>query len=818
MNNVTEYINEFEEKLIDREKNLTAANKDFKDVNDLTALLTELDEIIDDLRNKYITSQKDLRKDSSNEELKKQVDANLKELDTFLKERALYEFEIVSTMRDYETKLSKFKLGESLNSKLEELKKLYHDRKDIITKMKLISEPLDENSSRFDPYDGVTFSLENADKFIDYQKSLQVIDDQILDLQNLLNDKLFDQKAEENIEISEFNTPILDGDLMNLFHQKEEILNELKVIENLPGPKVRFNFNKNAFEVPKSRRVSYINLLKQLKVVEANIEKRTHNELIVKLDENLLAKMEGPQRRAYLSSLLLQIENIPHGIVVDYIGGKLIPIEYKELYLKISKMLKAEKRLSENWSFALDVNALSKMTEEEKVSYYSDILTKLSQVPVTDPVNVLLDDETYIVNKKDESLLMKCYQGLSEAKQNLKQETLKLAQEQITTNDNVEPENNIDNSEKVQVTMENKLVSVLKTNVKQLAEKWAVVKSVKKTLENYKENILTKVSGVLMPSEESSLDADLDITIDEEYVASLTDDEKIIYYHALLDDIKNSKIEHEKTVQMDENTYKIDEKYEKLFNNIKKRISKLEKKKTLPVIVEKVKKANYLDKIKRQLKKKTVQIGLGLGTMFCVGFGLGRMSVKTSPTQNVGATFDTLDNNSHDDYVNDVVVKTIDEALENNENLESAATSSNALKDDTRMLDDNFQKANTPFGETFTLKDNAKIFSNYDSSIEYNPMFKNDIYTTTGVQLQLKDGSIVEINYNDPNAKAIVEDFIQNGAIIIARRAVANEGLQDYLQNGIDTGVFFEQSINLENTTSELQEIINDSLSQGRGL
>ena len=135
-------------------------------------------------------------------------------------------------MRDYETKLSKFKLGESLNSKLEELKKLYHDRKDIITKMKLISEPLDENSSRFDPYDGVTFSLENADKFIDYQKSLQAIDDQILDLQNLLNDKLFDQKAEENIEISEFNTPILDGDLMNLFHQKEEIKNQLKVIEN----------------------------------------------------------------------------------------------------------------------------------------------------------------------------------------------------------------------------------------------------------------------------------------------------------------------------------------------------------------------------------------------------------------------------------------------------------------------------------------------------------------------------------------------------------------------------------------------------------
>ena len=40
MNNVTDYINEFEEKLIEREKNLTAANNDFKDVNDLTSLLT----------------------------------------------------------------------------------------------------------------------------------------------------------------------------------------------------------------------------------------------------------------------------------------------------------------------------------------------------------------------------------------------------------------------------------------------------------------------------------------------------------------------------------------------------------------------------------------------------------------------------------------------------------------------------------------------------------------------------------------------------------------------------------------------------------
>ena len=86
----------------------------------------------------------------------------------------------------------------------------------------------------------------------------------------------------------------------------------------------------------------------------------------------------------------------------------------------------------------------------------------------------------------------------------------------------------------------------------------------------------------------------------------------------------------------------------------------------------------------------------------------------------------------------------------------------------------------------------------------------NVIITKSNVKIQEE--------YNDTNAKEIVEDLIQNGAVILARRAVANEGLQDYFQNGIDTGVFLEQSIDLSNATSDLQEIIKNSLSQGRGL
>ena len=111
MKSVVDYINEFEERMSELENAEKNVNKDFKDVIDLTSLMKELDGIIDDLRKKYMESQKALLQDSTNEELKKQVQNNLKELDTFLKERALYELEIVSTMKDFEQRFMKIKLS-----------------------------------------------------------------------------------------------------------------------------------------------------------------------------------------------------------------------------------------------------------------------------------------------------------------------------------------------------------------------------------------------------------------------------------------------------------------------------------------------------------------------------------------------------------------------------------------------------------------------------------------------------------------------------------------------------------------------------------
>ena len=757
MKSVVDYINEFEERMSELENAEKNVNKDFKDVIDLTSLMKELDGIIDDLRKKYMESQKALLQDSTNEELKKQVQNNLKELDTFLKERALYELEIVSTMKDFEQRFMKIKLSNLPEDDSNKLKELYHDSENIIFQMKQLSESSDSNSFTFDPYDEAVFSLESADEYINYRKQLKTVDDQILNLQTNLNNLLFDKNKVETIETKDFNSSVLDGNLMDLFYQKEEILNQLKIIDKIAGPKVKLDFNGDLFEVPKSKKIFYETLLRKLKVINENIEKRTHNDLIVKLDEDILDKMDEPQKRAYLSSLILQIENVPSGILVSYIDDKMIPNEYRKLYLQIKKMLKNEKKQPQEWDFKLDENALSKMTDEEKVHYYTDFLSKLAEIPMLDPINIEIDNEIYKVDRKDREMFEKCYNGLAEAKKNLEQESQKFVEEPVQEDDSIKIDSIIDGGKKVLVTIENKMVTVLESNVKKLAEKHAVIKYIKINLQNY------------------------------------------------------------------------ERKMEKV------------------VVVQNVRKAKYLDKIKRQLRKNTVRVGLGLGAMLCASFGLAKMASKTTTEEPIIViNTDDLNNDltqvPESSPIDEDVVKIIDDALENQtssnnyENLEPTETTSDILTDEASDLDDNIYEIKedtpvlnddvkdnnnvsiNPLGSTFTLKDSAKILTSYDSSMEYNPLFKNDLYTTVGVQLQLQDGSIVEINYNDTNAKEIVEDLIQNGAVILARRAVANEGLQDYFQNGIDTGVFLEQSIDLSNATSDLQEIIKNSLSQGRGL
>ena len=146
------------------------------------------------------------------------------------------------------------------------------------------------SQGNFDPYDDLSFFHSDADKVLEAQKELKQIDDKILNLQvylNTVNTVLFDTQNEYVITTSTLNTAILNGDLASLNLKKEEIIAKLKLIEEMSGQKVTLKYNGKQYEIRKGKDGQYKSLLHELDVVNKNITKLTHNDLIVRLDEEL---------------------------------------------------------------------------------------------------------------------------------------------------------------------------------------------------------------------------------------------------------------------------------------------------------------------------------------------------------------------------------------------------------------------------------------------------------------------------------------------------------------------------------------------------
>lgn len=875
MKNVADFINEFENKLNEREAFLNNESTDLKNIESLTKSLNELDSLLADLRKEYNNSRRASKNDLGNKELKEAENKAWAEIESYLQKRVLVQAEIESAINNYKMKVLSVRKDVNADKDIAELKNLYKERNDIISRL----EQMATNSlsqGNFDPYDDLSFSFSDVDKVLEAQKELKQIDDKILNLQVYLNTVLFDTQNEYIITTSTLNTAILNGDLASLNLKKEEIIAKLKLIEEMSGPKATLKYNGKQYEIRKGKDGQYKSLLHELDVVNKNITKLTHNDLIVRLDEDLLAKMDEPQKRAYLSSLLLQIENVPSSVLVEYIDGKVIPLEYKELYLKIKNMLKPKRKMSENWSIVLDPTLVEKMSNQEKLDYYSNIIERLTKLPMKDSVEITLGDKKYTVNRNDVSLMETCYERYKRVKEEMAKECALLNQELDDLTKSYEDVLDDDykkileeQNELTEITVDDKTVKLRGSDLKKYAENHAKIKAMQEQLqekiifddEKYKamtfdeqisyckdlinQILLKEVKqpvNLKLDGKDISVDAfyadtmqkateallnigNLDIKIDEDYVSRLNDDEKICYCRLLLHDITERDIENECHVYANNQEYTFDKKYEKLFEKINNRIEILEANKKKPAKVEKSRPAKFLDKIKRQLKKRAVQIGLGLGAMFCVGFGLGRLSNKANVKEEPAITQEVLDNavdkavkNAVDvENLDDIIQNAVNEALEkqrqesyDKENIQNEVTTPPATPVEETIK--------TPLGETFTLNSDTEIFKSYDSTKGLNPTFKQDIYTTIGVQLQLADGTIMEVDYYDQDAKKIVEELLNNGAVILARRAVANEGMNDYLANGVATGVFLEQTIIPSTATTDLQDIISNTLSQGRGL
>ena len=857
MENVTDYINAFEKKLEEREAILNNDSSDLKSVESLTKTLNELDLVLENLRKEYNERREEFEYDKKDPDLKEALDEKWTEIEEQLQQRALVQAEIEETINNYKKKFLSIRSGADANKELSELQNLYKERNKIIAKLEQIESRF-KYDGPFDPYDTIPFSLEEADEVLETQEELKKIDGQILDLQVKINTLLFDTEKEEEIETSFLNTPLMNKDLKELSLEREKVLTKLKAMEEMDGKKVKIRFNGQRYEVCKEKRWQFKKMLYELAKIEKNISKLTHNELIISLDEELLGRMNEPQRITYLSSLLLQIENVPTGILVEYIDGKLIPLEYKDLYLEITDLLRESKKNSDTIDFSSPKNTMD---------YFWKFVESCTKEPLIDPVDITLGDKTYTVNRHDVELLKRCYQFCKERLEKMETKAAKLKQEQDNLKNSAQEQNS--NFEKkgktINVTVDNKEESINEEDLKQFAYNHATIKATEEMLhenitfdeekynamsfdeqinyckdlinqillKNVKQPVNLKVDGkdiiidasyadTMQKATEKLLNvSSLDVSIDENYVNHLNDDEKICYYRLLLHDITQRDIKEECTFTRNGQEYKFDKKYEKLFEKINNRIEFLEADKKKPLKIQKSRPAKFLAKIKRQLKKRVIQVGLGLSVMFCAGFGLGRLSNKTNVKETPSITQEDLDsaldkavkNAVNIENLDDIVQKAVNEALEKerqtNQRVDDVVTKEEPVQEEALKM---------PLGETFTLNNDTPIFQNYDSTNGLKPTFKHDLYTTIAVQIQQPDGNIVEINYFDQDAKEIVAELLRNGAVILARRAVANEAMNDYLAHGIATGVFLEQTIVPSNLTTDLQDIINSTLSQGRGL
>ena len=135
MKNVTDFIKEFENKLNEREAFLNNESTDLKNIESLTKSLNELDSLLADLRKEYNNSRRASKNDLGNKELKEAENKAWAEIESYLQKRVLVQAEIESAINNYKMKILSVRKDVNADKDITELKKLYKERNDIISRM-----------------------------------------------------------------------------------------------------------------------------------------------------------------------------------------------------------------------------------------------------------------------------------------------------------------------------------------------------------------------------------------------------------------------------------------------------------------------------------------------------------------------------------------------------------------------------------------------------------------------------------------------------------------------------------------------------------
>ncbi len=354
MKNVEEFIKEIEPKLNERDKKVRERKELIKDINDFCDLLPALSQVIEELQKQY---------DENNNLV------NVKEeLDSYLKERDLY----WQTINEFRIRAEKLEQEIEKTEELDFYEKMvdkYYKRHEILVELKRIEAQYKESGNSIQNENNEVVSISNN---VEYENTLQKLNELDKEIEEEYKKILEYEKNDDLEEDIDFSIQVRKtSNIYTKEHLEEEqnkILEDLKKIEQEKGKKclLKYSFKgeNHQVQIPKRLRGKYCALLTKLYQTEKHLQ-----EFIppVIFESDLYEKMTKEQKLAYLANLLLQIEARKDKTVDKYeINGKVIPFEYKELYLEVLNYIEIEKMEP---TFSIDIQKSRDIKLEEQVDY-----------------------------------------------------------------------------------------------------------------------------------------------------------------------------------------------------------------------------------------------------------------------------------------------------------------------------------------------------------------------------------------------------------------------------------------------------------------
>lgn len=794
--NIEEFILKLEPVLNERDEKIKKREELIKDVQDFLNLLPELDLVITDLEKQFLESN----------------DPKIKaELDSYLKERVVYYDTIqLFTKEALDIKEDLLSVPEEQRESEERLVHLLYQRRGLEKKIEYY-----ENQDM----------LSSNEEQTEYENSLQAleeIDQEILTHYQFLNELSEDLDEEFSYETNDLLMPLsTPKETDSLIRERESILASLKEIENSKGRKVIYKdtYHGQAFskKIPKQLRGKYGLLMGKLKKIEKILNKEYLPD--IHIDGVLYDGMSKNQKIQYLANLMLQIEVFADkSLLPCIVNGKKIPFEYKQIYEQlVDEIKKLESKKVQYYSYSIDQNYYNSLSLEEKLNYIDDMARKVANNFIDQPIDVVWNGKKYRIDKRDEELFWKLIHMFEKVKEEYQKKVQELQQE----NANILNFSNVTDLENI--SLNHQMLSIPKDQERQFLLNQANINHLQDTEARLDEIVfdqqyystLTEEEKInyckilihtilskdktnpvelyldgkevlvdakytkpftmavqhLLDVREENRKQDLDIFIDEEYVATLSSEEQMEYYYYLLHDISAKLIKDSMSRVVDGKTFYFDKKYALLFEVVMNRYLALQAKVKAPVKVTKVEKPKKVDKIKKFLKKKAVQIALTV-TALAASYGMGQFMARQNTLNQEVAQETVLNNEEPNISIDDIEPIQIDQ-------------SDSALENITNL------------GNQFELNENPVIYENTDLSEPLSPSYQNDSYRIVAEHYQMPDGTLETVSYNDSDFQEKVEQIKANGGVLQSVSGVAKSGEKDYLENQIPTGVFDANDIQL---------------------